>query len=99
MTKNKKFNTTVTALWGTKTGNQMSMKIDAKAFDQIRAALEEVEIGGRLMVKKVSEETRQKFRNPDNAPEYFLEYMSKQQVEEWEAKNPRNRNREDEGGL
>jgi hypothetical protein len=97
MAKDTKYNKTLIAMWETKNGNAFSMPVDQRSLDQIRGALEAVELGGKLLIKRVSEEARQKFKNPANAPTFFLEYMSKEQVQEWEEKNPRNRDRE--GGL
>ena len=88
----KQYNKTLSALWETKSGNALSMAIDARSYDQIRAALESVEIGGKLILKKLSDDTRGKFKNPETAPHYFLEYISKDSVAEFEAKNPRQRN-------
>lgn len=92
---NRKYNTTLTALWSTKKGHAMSMKIDARNYDKIKAALEEVEIGGKFIVKALTEETRGKFQDPEKAPNFFLEYIPKGEVERFEAENPRQAKRED----
>lgn len=97
MANEKKYNKTMVAMWETKNGNAFSMAIDQRSLDQIKAVLEAVELGGKILVKRLAEESRQKWPNPSKAATHMLEYMSKDQVQEWEAKNPRNRDRE--GGL
>lgn len=81
----KEYNKTLIALWPTKSGHFKSMPIDARSFDQVHGAVQEVELGGVFIVKKLSEEARAKFKNPATAPTHFLEYISKQSVEEFEA--------------
>lgn len=80
----KDYNVSVSALWETRNGNMLSMKIDARALDKIRAALEQVEVGGKLIVKRLSEDSRSKFQSTDRAPHFFLEYITKEQVAEYE---------------
>lgn len=94
MAKNtgKNYNTTLIALWETKNGNAMSMKIDDRSFDQLQDAFQKVEMGGKIIIKKLKDETREKFKNPETAPTHFLEYISAADVEAYEAENPRQRN-------
>jgi hypothetical protein len=85
--QDKNYNVTVIALWETKTNKEttMSMPIDAQAFDRIQDAISKVELGGKFIVKRIKEESRQKFKNPDKAPTHFLEYISAADVEAFEA--------------
>lgn len=98
MSKNE-YNKTVTALWTTKSGNYLSMKIDQRTYDQIQEFAKSVEVGGKLIVKNLADETREKFKGgTEKAPHAFLEYMSANSVANYEANNPRQRNN-NSGGL
>lgn len=92
MSDKKKFNTTFIPLWTNKSGNVTSMPLDARAMDQFMEATEGLELGGRFIVKQLSNEARSKFKNPDNAPTHFLEFMSKETVENFK------KGREDKNG-
>jgi hypothetical protein len=96
---NKNYNKTIAALWTTKNGNFLSMEVDQRTYDQIQEFAKSVEIGSKLIVKRLSDETREKFKGgTGKAPNAFLEMMSAASVAEYKANNPRQRNN-DQGGL
>lgn len=78
----KRYPETVTALWKTRGGKQFrSMLIDERAFDQLQKILANVEIGGRIVFKEVPADRRKS----EKSPEAYIEYMSKELVEEEKA--------------
>lgn len=100
MSKSKTYNKTIAALWDTKKGNSLSMRIDERTYQQIQEFARSVEIGGKLIVKRLSDETREKFKGgTEKAPNSFLEYISAESVASYEAENPRQRNNDGGGGL
>lgn len=91
---NSKYNKTVIAMWENRNGNVLSMSIDAKGYDKLKEVFDGVEVGGRFILKRLSEESRGKFKDPEKAPHFFLEYMTKESVQEFTERNKR-----DQGGL
>lgn len=78
----RKYPETVAALWKTRGGKQFrSMAIDERTFDQLQKLLANVELGGRLVFKEVPQERRKN----EKSPEAYIEYMSKELVEEEKA--------------
>jgi hypothetical protein len=71
----KKFNLTISPMWDTKNGNLMGMEITKEHYD----ALQNVEEGGKLMVKFV------KSRKGDTSPHAYLEYITKEEVRQFKA--------------
>lgn len=84
MNQTKK-NTSMLALFTQRTGNLMSMEVDDRAYNQLRAAFEEIKPGCKLMVRFLPQETREKFKNPDSAPNAFLDILSVESVAEYKA--------------
>lgn len=87
-TTNKKFNKTIASVWATKAGNAMSMKLDARGLASLKEALESVTEGSKIMVKYLSDDTKGKFKNPDKAPDAFIEIISAEDVAQYEASRP-----------
>lgn len=83
----RKYNLTAAAFWRTKTdGNAITMPIDERSLKQIVAVCDAAkELGGKLLIRMVPETRREKFPNPETAPNFFLEYMSKEEVEKFAA--------------
>lgn len=63
---NPKFNLTVSRAYQTRKGDFMSVDIDSEVFD----ALQKVEIGGRLVLKKATT------KKSDKSPDAYFEYMN-----------------------
>lgn len=76
----KKFNMIVAGFWkwGDK-GSYKSMVVDARTFDN----LQKIEIGGTLIVKMVSDQTKEE--KGSKFPDVFLEYMSVEETKKREA--------------
>lgn len=70
----KKYNTTITGLWLTKAENMLSMPLSEKDFANIAA----VQQGGKLFIK------RNKFKKHDRSPDFYLEAISKEEVERFD---------------
>lgn len=88
----KKYNKSVASMWRTKTGNYMSMTIDQYTYDQIQQFAKDVQVGGKLIVKNLADESRAKFKGGlEKAPHAFLEYITKESADEFSANNPRQR--------
>lgn len=80
--KKTEYNKTLASLYTTKNGNLYSLKVDNVNFD----ALQSVEIGGKLFIRFLSDETKDKIEaRGKKAPEAFLEYMDAKKVAEEEA--------------
>lgn len=75
-------NVMVTGIWETKNGHFSSMPIDAKAYDTLTRALEQ---GGKFFIRKRSEESLAKSKNPEKAPKFYLEFMPSSVVKDFEA--------------
>lgn len=83
----KKYNTTVIALWTTRNGHLWSMDVDAKAYDQVTRAMDDgFKPGCRFIIKTLSEDSRSKFKDPEKAPTHFLEIISPESLEEFKNK-------------
>jgi hypothetical protein len=78
-TTNKKFNLTIAPLWVTKNGHMMSIEIGPEHFDKIQ----QLEKGGKLMVKMLPEDKRRS----ETSPNAYLEYISKEDVQAFKNKN------------
>lgn len=82
----KKYNTTMLALWRQKTGNFMSMRLDDRSMDTLALAFKDIKKGGKIMFKILTEEVRTKFnKKDDKAPHAFIEILSPENVAEFEA--------------
>lgn len=89
--KGLEFNPTFVGLYTSKAGNSLiSQKVDPLSYDRAQKAWDKVEIGGKFIVRKLSDESRAKFRNPETAPDYFLEFMSADSVRDFEASRAAN---------
>lgn len=74
-----KYPTTIAGLWKTRGGKQLrSMPIDERTFDQLQQVLAKAALGGKLIVRTVSEQVREE--KGDKFPEAFLEYISPEQL-------------------
>ena len=74
----KKYNQTLGGLWETKTGNLMSMKVDARMLDAIQG----VRLGSKLFIKYLPEDRRK-----EKSPHAYFEVVSPEDVAEFEANN------------
>lgn len=81
------YNKTVSGMYTTKKGGFVSLKIDERTAEALQAAA--ASIGGKLLIKITSAESKAKFKNPDTAPDAFLEIMSSDSVAQFEKDNPR----------
>jgi hypothetical protein len=79
-TEKKEFNLTLAPMWDTKNGNAFSIEIGPEHYD----ALQQVEVGGKLFLKRLPEERRKS----ENSPNAYLEYVSKEEVAKFKAENP-----------
>lgn len=79
-------NITITGVWSTKNGHFSSMPLDARAFDLLTRSLEQ---GGRLFIRKRSEASMSKSKDPSKSPPYYLEFMPAEVVAEFEATRER----------
>lgn len=80
---NKKYNLTLFPVWRNKfSGAFTSMKVDARMLD----SLQQVSLGGKIMFKELTEESRSKFPDPERAPHAFVEYLTPEKVSEFDTK-------------
>lgn len=80
---NKEYkNVVVTGVWPTKNGHFNTMPLDAKSSETLTKAFE---MGGKFLIRKRSEESMAKSPNPDKAPPYYLEFVPKSVVDEYNA--------------
>jgi hypothetical protein len=78
----RKYNTTLAGLYQTKNGNMYSLVIDPRNYD----ALTNIEVGGKLFVRFLTDETKEKFEaKGKKPPAAFLEYIDAKTVAEDEA--------------
>jgi hypothetical protein len=75
---NKKYNLTITPMWETKNQNLMSIEIT----EDILQALDKVEVGGKLFIKRLEEDRRKN----DKSPHAYLEYLDPSEVAAYKAK-------------
>ncbi len=68
----KKFNMTICPLWSDKFGGFSGLVINDEIFD----ALQQLEKGGRLVIKTLKPESRKS----EKSPHAYLEYISKEDV-------------------
>lgn len=77
-----------------------SMRVNRKTLTTLKELVSNIEtdlntaeganaIAGKLFVAPLKEESRAKFPNPETAPHFFLKYLSRADVEEYAAKNPK----------
>lgn len=83
---NKKYNKALAALYRTREGGYLSMEIDTRSYDAFKEAAQALEVGGKIIVKVLAEDSRAKFKNPETAPHAFLELISKDNVASYKAK-------------
>lgn len=76
--QNSKFNLSIAPLWLTKSGNLASITVSDQTLD----ALKNVKPGGKIIVKFLPEERR---RNQDS-PNAYLEFMTKEHMDEFKRK-------------
>lgn len=74
----KKFNLTITGLWEKRNGTYMSPPLGQAQFD----AIQQVEAGGKLLIRFTPEE----YLTKESVPEASIEYLSKADVEAYAAK-------------
>lgn len=74
-------NVLVAGVWPTKNGNYSTMALDAKAFDTLSRA---AEMGGKILIRKRSEQSMAQSKNPDATPPYFLEIIPASEVKKFE---------------
>lgn len=84
MPKKKSFEPALSPLFETRSGN-----LSAVVTEETLTQLERLEEGGRILVKYLSEETRNKSKS-DNPPVAYLEYISKETLDELRAQNEQN---------
>lgn len=87
---NKEYNPTLTVFYETSSGNYMSLKISPADFD----TLQKVKVGGKLFIKKNGFRKPGPNGEPSKSPHAYLEYISPEQVREFEAKQERRKNEE-----
>lgn len=84
MSTEKKYNARLAFVSATKGGNLISSKINSKTYNEVIDAIEE---GGKIFVRKLSEETREKLREnskyDNEPPTHVVEFMSAASVEEY----------------
>lgn len=86
MNNTKQYNKTIAGLYKTKQGdNLISLKILAKDVE----TLKDVEEGGKFFIKK------NKFPKGETSPQYYLEYMSADEVARFESDRPGRNNDDD----
>lgn len=80
MSQSKYLNTKLAAMWAYREGSlYMSMPVDDMVFD----ALQNVEKGGKLVLKILKEESRRS----EKSPYAYLEYISKDDVDAFQARS------------
>ncbi len=110
---NREYNITLCALWETKNGNSLSMRFDERSLRSMREAFDRIEndykaakegtyadekvLGGKFIVKRLSDEARGKFKDPERAPQYFLEYITRDSAIKFENEKQAEKSRS--GGL
>lgn len=77
-TNKKKFDLTIAPLWFAKSG---SGNLQVLVTDEIKNAIANIEVGGRLTVKLLKDEQRKK----ETSPHAYLEAKTKEDVESFEA--------------
>lgn len=79
MSEDKKYNNVIiTGIWPTRNGHFNTMALDARAFDKLTQV---AEIGGKLLIRKRTEESISKAKNPETAAPYYLEFVPKSEVD------------------
>ena len=81
----KKYNTSMIGLYKKKSGNYMSLTLDIRNIDQIMSALKDLKVGGKIMLRHLTDEHKAKFRNPKGAPDAFIDIISPESVAEYET--------------
>lgn len=79
--KNK--NIVVAGLWKTRNGHYNSLPVDEKSFDTLKGVFSK---GGKFLVRNRTAEAIANSRNPETAPVAYLEFVPKEAVEEFKAK-------------
>lgn len=81
MTEKEYPNIVIAGVWPTKGGHFNTLPIDARTVE----ALQNVGPGGKFFIRKRSEKSVAESRNPSSAPLYYLEYVPKSAVDEYNA--------------
>ncbi len=78
-------NIVVAGVWPTKNGHFNTAAIDTQAFEKLS---QYAEVGGKFLIRKRSEASMSKSRNPEQAPPYYLEFVPAAEVEKFKANKP-----------
>lgn len=71
----KKYNPTLAFLWETKGGHYRGMPLDTKGYDKLKDCMKDVGLNDRLFIRRLSDDQRKRFRNPEKAPHAVLEIL------------------------
>lgn len=71
-------NIIVCGVYETRNGHYNTLPIDAKAYDTIQRVLEQ---GGKFLIRKRSQESMDKAKNPNTTPTHYLEFVPAAEVE------------------
>lgn len=86
MANEKKYPLTIIGLYKTATeGNSRSAVLTQERADQACAAIQAA-VGGKISVKRLSLDSRAKFKNQETAPDYFLEAVTPEILAEERAR-------------
>lgn len=84
MSNNSEYkNVLITGVWETKNGHFNTMPIDSKSYDSLTRAFEQ---GGKFLIRRRTQESLSKAKNPDKTPPYYLEFVPASVVQEYEDK-------------
>ena len=79
-TNNQNFNLTVVPLKRTYSGN-LGWFLSDSSYGELVKAVENMEVGGMLVIKEIKEESRKS----DKSPHAYLEYISKAKMDAFKA--------------
>lgn len=84
---NKEYkNVVITGVWETRNGHFNTMPLDAKAMEALTRA---AEMGGKFLIRKRSQESMAKAKNPDKAAPFYLEFVPASEVQAYQASRPK----------
>lgn len=79
MEDKKEYNLTVSPLWATQSGNFQRFIKDEEALNELKEAISQLHVGGKLLIKNVKEE----YRNGEKSPHAYIEFITKEKVDEF----------------
>lgn len=83
-------NKIVAGAWATRNGSINTMPLDERAVE----ALKNAHVGGKILVRKRSEQSIADAKNPETTPQYYIEFVPADEVVAFqEAKVKRNQGR------